>query len=288
MPGFIFRTKDVDLSVWCSGQLNGLGKAMMIYQNDNNEKYPIVWPDGTEGEFGMGLYNVAGGADNIRWVNPDFDDWEKQPTVGGSLYLLIKYVDVTPRAFLCPEAPDDEEMNLNEIIEVAMDNGYSIGTWEDLSDFQSMVNLSYSYNDPWKNPLDSTASANMPVMADKSNAYDTPTGDRNIKAGKFPLTGDNQNVGTEKFCGGWDDTPIRGRDVPNLAHGNSRNHVTEVQNVLFGDTHVSKEATPNVGIDDDNIYTYWSDGEESTVRQKQIGRWDGGHAVTENDSYLGN
>lgn len=39
---------------------------------------------------------------------------------------------------------------------------------------------------------------------------------------------------------------------------NSFSHQDTGQNVLFADGHVNFETLPTVGIDSDNIYTYWT------------------------------
>ncbi|MCK4627592.1 MAG: prepilin-type N-terminal cleavage/methylation domain-containing protein [Sedimentisphaerales bacterium] len=259
----------------CGSQLNYIGKATAMYQNEYRDLNPVVWSENVvNGSFGMGLYNKAGGTEITRWVNPNFSDWDNQPTVGGCLFLLIKYEDVDPKVFVCPKSPNDEIMELEDTIGIAAENGWVVEFWDDLNDFQSMTNLSYSCNDPWKALLDASAPASMVLMADKNNAYDTETGVRNSKASDFPVQNKN---------GSWDDD-----DGDNPRYGNSRNHGTEYQNVLFADTHVKRFYTPTAGVSKDNIYTYWSGGIESTQNQKSLGRWDKGHAVTKEDSYLGN
>jgi len=261
--------------IQCASQLSGIGKAIALYQNEYRDQNPVVWGEKeVKGTFGMRLYNMAGGSSITRWADPNFDDWENQPTVGGCLYLLIKYEDLDPHMFVCPTAPDDKEMLIEDAIEVAKEHGWEVDSWYDLNDFQSMANLSYSYNDPWKAPLDANAGANLALVADKSNAYDTENGECNLKAGSFPI---------QNKDGTWDDN-----EGSNPQHGNSRNHGKEVQNVLFADTHVEKHNTPTVGVYKDHIYTHWSGGEESTDTEKMIGRWDKGHAVKKEDSYLGN
>jgi hypothetical protein len=42
---------------------------------------------------------------------------------------------------------------------------------------------------------------------------------------------------------------------------NANQHQEDGQNVLFLDSHVSFEKTPYVGINDDNIYTFWNGGD---------------------------
>lgn len=260
--------------VRCMSNLYGIGRGVKMYQCEYQNLNPIVWPKEVQGQFGMGLYNQRGGTEITRWANPTFDDWTSQPTVGGCLYLLVRYEDVDPKMFVCPGAPDDEVMDFEAARKVAEKNGWEIEGWNDLRDFQSMANLSYSYNDPWASPMDSSASARLVLLADKSPAYDTQTGQRNEQADDGPVR--NQD-------GDWDDDNGR-----NPRHGNSRNHGTRRQNVLFGDLHVHSRSEPTAGFKGDNIYTYWAGGMSSSEEQKKTGRWDQGHAVGYLDTYLGN
>jgi hypothetical protein len=46
-----------------------------------------------------------------------------------------------------------------------------------------------------------------------------------------------------------------------LRAGNAHQHQDDGQNVLFLDSHVNFEKKPYVGINDDNIYTYWDGGD---------------------------
>jgi hypothetical protein len=112
------------------------------------------------------------------------------------------------------------------------------------------------------------------LLADKNPAYQGDMGVRNSESNDFPIMNESS---------GWTDD-----DGDNPWHGNSLNHETEMQNVLFADTHVKKFDAPLVGIEQDNIYTYWSGGVDSTADQKRIGRWDQNHSVALEDSYLGN
>lgn len=260
----------------CEYQLAMIGQGLSWYQCDYEDQYPVLWARGVEGTFGMGLYNRPGETEITRWANPTFDDWSSQPTVGGCLYLLTRYEQVDARAFVCPGAPEDEEMELEEAKQVATQNGWEVRRFEDLRDFQSMRNLSYSYADPWATPLDASIMMRFAVVADKSWPYDTETGVPNEQAGDFPVENPDNT---------WNNA--RGR---NLRHGNSRNHGTKWQNVLFADAHVSKCSVPTVAwpYGEDNIYTYWAGGKTSTWSEKRHGRWDQGHAVAYSDAYLGN
>lgn len=303
------RAKELAKQIMCSSQLNGLGKAMMIYQNDNKERNPKNFTGNGEGNdvsesgFGAGRYSLCGQFNIKMAYLPSLEEFYQQyQTAGSCLYLLVKHTDVTPKAFLCPSAPNDEEMDLNQIIDAAYSNGEEISTWEELNDFISGCNLSYSYNDPWSRHLDSSASASIAVMADKSWAtdYENPSqaGGRSflinpaaIEGAYRPLTGDGPDIGLPGFTGTWDDTPLAGSTEPNLQHGNSNNHQTEVQNVLYVDTHVSKEQSPCVGVNEDNIYTFAttnvSTNPNNIFSQYMYGNWGRGMISSKNigDNY---
>ncbi len=259
--------------IQCANQLHTLARSIYMYECEYKDQCPVVWPSGTEGSFGKGLYNRRNGTEITRWCNPQFQDWAKQPTVGGCLYLLVIYEEADPKDFVCPGAKKDKPMDFNVAKEVARQHGWEVKDWKDLRDFQSLVNLSYSYNDPWSALIDAIAPADLAILADKSWAYDTETGERNEKAGDFPVPNSD---------GSWNNAQGQ-----NIRHGNSGNHGTDYQNILFADGHVRTCEVPTVGFRNDNIYTYWSGDTDSD--QKKIGRWDQGHAKKKReDSYLGN
>jgi prepilin-type N-terminal cleavage/methylation domain-containing protein len=161
----------------------------------------------------------------------------------------------------------------------------ALKTWADFLDFQSLRNLGYSYNDP-RNLLDSSANPSLVLLADKNPAFYNPArtavgttaasrdidcynGDMNfwytngtnatLKSTPRPdpcTTPANYPSGANwTDHDGKKDTATGGPQYP--YYGNSPNHKTECQNVLFVDGHVTKYTKPNVGVSNDNIYTWW-------------------------------
>ncbi len=161
-------------------------------------------------------------------------------------------------------------------MQVAMELNPLMEDWSDTNDFQSGFNLSYSMNDPWENPLNDSSPSGIPFLADQSNKFDTET------FSEKPYTNTGPNY---KSTGFWID---RGDKLgSNEGHGNSNNHGTEAQNVLFAGGHVERYETPTVGIDGDNIYTRWDDSVSPV--DKKIGKWGKGlFSADRNDAYLGN
>lgn len=298
------RARELAKRIQCAANLNGIGKAIAIYQNEYRDQNPRPWRSNLNqhgfGGAGSGpLYNDPDNPSKPRWSLQDWDDWDNFSTVGGCLYLLVKYMDVDPKMFICPSAPDDEPMMLEDAIATSAD----VEGWEDCVDFRSGQNLSYSYNDPWNRLLDSSASASLVLMADKSNAYDTPDFSVNPQAvatANAPNVGEYGNLPNGAGVS-WDDEPVGVETTPNAAHGNSRNHGTDIQEVLYADTHVTKADTPLVGLGEDNIYTFQSaQAQANEFAPWALGRWgfEGNgedlmydsdlNGPSDKDSYLGN
>ena len=313
------RARELAKRIQCASQLNGIGMAIAMYQNEYRDSNPRAWKSNLTGAWGF-----SGNGSLTDYNAPDLDSttatrtqWANKTanyatraiqTAGSCLYLLVKHEDVDPKVFVCPSAPDDRIMGMDEAIEFVLDNSLDpIEFWEDLNDFGFSNHLSYSYNDPWNRLLDSSASASLVLAADKNPAFDYDDGAhgflKNPDASGLPTTGDDTNLGTENFSGTWDDTDIDTSDSisTNLRHGNSRNHQVETQNVLFADTHVKRYNNPCVGVAEDNIYTYQSPRPQNEpYTNYMLGTWGSGGSndgemydstmggPDDRDSYLGN
>lgn len=262
----------------CGAQLKGIARATDMYRNDYNDFNPIPWTDKVQKVgFGQGWYNAKGSTKITRWCDPAWKDWDNTPTVGGCLYLLVKYEDVSPKTFVCPLAREDEEMDLDDAKEVCKLNGWDIpADFAALNDFQSGCNLSYSMNDPWGNPLEASSPEDIPFVADKNNKFDTET------FSERPYTGSGPHYQRTDY---WtDEKDTSGSDE---GHGNSNNHETKDQTILFMGGHMEQIGTPTVGIDGDNIYTRWD--ESVNPVDTKIGKWGKGiFSADEKDAYLGN
>jgi len=225
MPA-LARVRQIAFRQVCATNLSGIGKAMLLYANDYDDELPR-----------------AGGR-TTRWSNK-IGDWQTSnrfaaygmapdgsggtATITSSLYLLIKYAEVTPKSFICKGDAGVTEFNpSNEA------GGYAdlTGFW----DFGSNPSrhCSYSYHMPYgQYALTVSNEPGFPVAADRNPWIASPSG--TFK--DFVLY--NPNGGTKA-----------------VQAGNSPSHQNEGQNVMFLDTHVSMEKTPACGINDDNIYTF--------------------------------
>jgi prepilin-type processing-associated H-X9-DG protein len=159
-----------------------------------------------------------------------------QASISSSLYLLVKYKDVTPRTFVCMVGdPKAREFKLSE-------HGIRDRKFIDFWDFgpDPPKHYSYSYHIPYgPYPLTTSSEPGMAVAADRNPWIPSPFAKANKDFSKFNPNG----------------MPEQQR------YGNSVVHEGEGQNVLFVDGHVYFEKRPFCGVKDDNIYTFWSGGD---------------------------
>jgi hypothetical protein len=215
----------------CGTNLSGIGKAMMLYANDYDDEFPraggktSVWANELPDWKGLNRYKAYG-------IAPDGSGG--RATISSSLYLLVKYMEVEPKKFICSGEPKIKEF---------VPHKYGVRDEEliKLWDFgpEPWKHCSYCYHIPYGDyALTTSSDPALAVAADRNPWIPSPVG----KVKDFSLfnpDGDRNDV----------------------MAGNSPSHKNEAQNVLFVDIHVDQEKTSACGVNDDNIYTSW-DGED--------------------------
>ena len=249
--------------VVCGSNLSGIGKAMMLYANDHEGDFPKAGGSGIWGTLGK----IA--------------DWDNQlgnqygtadVTITSSLYLLIKYADVTPAQFVCKGDVGTKEFKLSDCkgVEDAVDDVSDVWDFGDeaamgTGNFPGNRN-SYSYHSPYQNtalkssfPLGSYSNPASPLCADRN-----PYWDKNAASYIDGVGGEDPPD--------WKTTPAPGHYIDPDKTGNAAAHQRDGQNVLFNDSHVGFEKYPNIGISKDNIWKCWtSTTPPATAELRELG-----------------
>ena len=251
--------------VVCGTNLSGIGKAMLLYANDYGGDYPRA---------GAGSRWTTQGKIS-DWWNQDGDQYGQSPfnvTITSSLFLLVKYADVTPENFVCKGDAGTKEFKLSDAIVVLPPTIDDITDVWDFGGDPAETKMwpgqrnSYSYHDPYATttasafPLGSYSNPASPVCADRN-----PYLDKNAKG--VYLEGSS--------CGGvaaepkpvWETTPTPAHYADPSKTGNAAAHQRDGQNVLFNDSHTNFEKYPNIGISRDNIWKYWPNRVQPTTNQ---------------------
>jgi prepilin-type N-terminal cleavage/methylation domain-containing protein len=217
----------------CGTNLSQIGKAMYWYANDYNNDFPRA---GGKDSVWQPKINNWLADDRFTAFNLQPDGTGGQASISSSLYLLVKYEQVTPKSFVCKSDSGTTEFRLSDYINDS--NVELIDVW----DFgpNPAKHCSYSYHMPY-GPYPLTVASSRPgmaVAADRNPWIPTHA----VKARDFSLFK-------------WDGTTRQQKA------GNAITHNQEGQNVLFLDSHVAFEKRPFCGINNDNIYTYWDGGD---------------------------
>ncbi len=287
MPA-LSKVKALAQRLICATNIKGLGTAMFVYGHDYDGSFPV--------QGGRGNHEWTGHTSD--WEDPA-KDWSEDGniSIGASLFLLIREVDVPTGSFICKSGGQREYEGENpddwEIVEV-----WDFGNWNWDDKTGPRNCLSYAYQMPYEVPIDSGNPTFPPsgemfgsfgVLADKNPWYDP----------KIPNVGADYDskayldyVWTiNQFDDPWDDVTPK----MHLYVGNAEAHGREGQNVLFADGSARFERRPDVGVENDNIYTNatptGSDG-QPTVNDKRRGEAKfaigSGRPRSDNDSFLVN
>jgi hypothetical protein len=233
----------------CGTNLSRIGKAMLIYGNDHDDKLPRA-----AGQSGVWAAKIADwkGANRFEAYDINPDGTGGRASISSSLYLLVKYAEVEPKHFICTGDSGIKEFKLGWF----KARGKKL---TDLWDFgpEPPRHCSYSYHMPYsKYGLTTTDDPALAVAAERNPWMDSPF----RKARDFQVF-----------------DPNGGR--LGIRAGNAITHKADGQNVLFLDNHVGFEKQSFCGINEDNIYTYWEGGDIRRGTPPKLGsqpadRWD--------------
>jgi hypothetical protein len=220
----------------CGTNLSGIGKAMLIYANDYDDKLPLAGGDGTV--WGASLKNWRG-ATRQEAFGLDPNGTGGQATISSSLYLLVKYREVSPKSFVCKGDRRTREFEPGRY-------GIESDKLRDVWDFgpDPARHCSYAYHIPYgRYALTMAIDPRMALAADRNPWIDGPR----QKAADFSLF----KPDALPFNGTTDDA----------RRGNVRAHKYDGQNVLFLDSHVEFAERSFCALRNDNVYTAW-DGDD--------------------------
>jgi hypothetical protein len=222
----------------CGTNLSGIGKAMLIYANDYQDELPRAggrnckWAERTRdwkatdrrSAFGLNVDGTGGEA-----------------SISASLYLLVKYSEVTPEMFVCSGTSSKTWEEGVTPFKLGM---YRVpGKRAELIDFwdfgpRPWLHCSYSYHVPYGvYALTTSNEPGFAVAADRNPWMDSPS----AKAGDF-----------SQFR---PEIPPFGGTAEQARKGNTPRHQADGQNVLFLDSHVDFAKRAYCSVEDDNIYT---------------------------------
>jgi len=241
MPA-LAKVRQIAFRMVCGTNLSGIGKAMMLYANDYDDEFPRA--GSRTSEWGTKIADWKAINRNYAFQIGS-DGTGGYATITSCFYLLVKYTEVTPKSFVCKSDSGVTEFNPVDDPEIGTGTEWQITDFWDFGSFQGENDnpnnhCSYAYHMPFgMYALTTSSEPGLAVAADRNPWIASPSGEAKEWPGIFVPSSDQSSTREQ------------------ISYGNSPAHQGESQNVLFLDIHVDQEKTPNCGINDDNIYTYW-------------------------------
>ncbi len=231
LPRIFLRPRSTAYRMVCGSNLSQIGKAMLIYANDYEDKLPRA--GGRASTWQPKINNWQAG-DRITAYGLQPDGTGGAASISASFYLLIKYSEISAKTFVCTHDKGTMEFKAAE---------YGVRDKEliDLWDFgpEPWKHCSYAYHTPYGSyALTTSSEPGMAVAADRNPWIATGK----LKARNFSLFKPDGDIKQQKA-------------------GNSLVHQEDGQNVLFVDSHAYFEKRAYCAINDDNIYTFWNGGD---------------------------
>lgn len=193
----------------------------------------VLYSNDNNGQFPRGSYDREH-ADKVNCYTAAAipDPFAKEGPVNdvtAAIFMLLRTQEITPELFICPSSGKSALK-------------YADGkTAQSFSNFPNNESLSFSMHNPFAGAVGVNAGARW----------------NNTLAAEFILAGD-MNPGGDALAKLTGTSPRE-----ELKKGNSRNHLQDGQNILFGDGHVDFTRTPFCGMDHDNAFTYGPSGNDA-------------------------
>jgi prepilin-type N-terminal cleavage/methylation domain-containing protein len=278
MPA-LARVRQMAYRMACGTNLSGIGKAMVLYAQDNEGDFPRAGGRSKP-------WSITGYIPVPNWYalkETDAFAGTVNPTIGSCFYLLVKYADVGVKQFVCKGDVGTDAFKLSDY-QPPPTVSEDIKVW----DFGTGpgVHCSYSYQMPFTGasgsfPASTTSNPSMAVCADRNPYLDkNAQGDKDASAGGYV---DGMIDGTnDELPPSWENLKYIDRDKTS----NAAAHQREGQNVLYADISSRFQLLPNCGISNDNIYKMW-DVLAASPKQMQLCAIDKGGAnlTTGNAAY---
>lgn len=213
----------------CMANLARVGKAMLIYANEYDGVLPRAG----------GPASIWGGP--VLWNATDYhnaygvtvDGEGGKATISSCFYLLVKYLQVPPRMFVCPADKNTKEFKISDEIlgRFPLADAWDFGA-------HPADNCSYAYHIPFGiYGLTTSRDPNLAVAADRNPWITSPAREAGFFAHFRP------NI------------PPYNATIEQALTGNAISHQGDGQNVLFLDGRVTFEDRSFCGLGKDNIYT---------------------------------
>jgi prepilin-type N-terminal cleavage/methylation domain-containing protein/prepilin-type processing-associated H-X9-DG protein len=223
------KARETANRVKCQSNLSQMGKALLLYSNENKGAFPRT----KAGPDPIVLALGNGGAGD---TDPFISTAVGNNNIPASMFLLIRTQDMTTEVFTCPSGTAEKDL-MNNLAATSRSNF--------TGDTNGLVvkNVSYSFLNVFPTTTATGAGYKTFITAFSS--------DFAVAADLSPGSSTANKMGADGNLS----SCVTGAARSIMIRGNSKNHDQDGQNVLYADGHAEFQQTPLCGTQNDNIYT---------------------------------
>jgi len=256
MPA-LAKVKSTAYQMICGTNLAGIGKAMLLYAPEYQDEFPKSGSTTTSWAIKTPVWNAA---TKREAFGLDGSGLGGTASISSVFYLLVKYSDVSPKTFVCKSLGGTVWEPSKEGV-----TGTDLTVYWDFGTQLPKTHCNYAYHLPF---YGTSTSYQLMTNGDPGLA---------VAADWNPFLSDMSGSVGKAFA----DYKVGGTSAE-VQNGNSAAHQNNGQNVMFLDAHVEFAKAPDVGINQDNIYTLWSG---TDIRKGAVPSL-AGKPTNRSDSYL--
>jgi prepilin-type N-terminal cleavage/methylation domain-containing protein/prepilin-type processing-associated H-X9-DG protein len=228
------KARETANRVKCQSNLSQIGKALVLYSNENNGLFPRTVYLAGQAVSTQTNAALAGATDPFTVGNTAANN----NNIPAALFLLIRQEDLTPSVFICPSGTAQAD-SMNNQPAISRGN-FSVPT----SGGNSIIKeCSYSFVNVY------------PTTTAIGNGYKTFI---TAFSSDFATAADQNPGSIGEVAAGLDtnlSNCVVGAARSIMVSGNTLNHKGDGQNVLYADGHAEFQQTCLCGSNNDNIYT---------------------------------
>lgn len=253
------RAKEMSNRAYCAANLAGVLKSMNVYANDNNDYFPTVLST-TPNKYTAAFKPDEAGGTTDEAISAYYTAKVPQQSgdVPANLWVLVLKGYTAPKQYVCRSDPFADAKAKSEA-----NKGMKF-----LNNFSSAKTFSYSFAYPWTfregmghsaNYWKSIVDSTVPIAADMAPYLD-PKGAKGevVTKDNVVMTMPGDDAAMDPAPAMPATAPRKGMPVVDVDPAtllNSQNHGAAGITVGWSDAHVTFEKRPDVGIDNDNIWT---------------------------------
>jgi prepilin-type N-terminal cleavage/methylation domain-containing protein/prepilin-type processing-associated H-X9-DG protein len=221
------KARETANRVKCQSNLSQMGKALLLYSNENKGAFPRTKADTAAPTLS---FTNGGAGDTDPFVSANVPN----NSIPGAMFLLIRTQDMTTEVFTCPSGTAEKDL-MNNLAATSRSNF--------TGDAGLVIkNVSYSFLNVYPTTTATGLGYKTFITAFSSDfaiAADLSPGSSTNRAGA------DTNLSSA----------VVGAARSIMIRANSKNHDQDGQNVLYADGHAEFQQTALCGTQNDHIYT---------------------------------